>query len=430
MSTPIPKTWYRRLHNQVLIAMAIGVAIGVGGGESAASWVGWMGTVFVQALKMVIVPLVFFSVATGIASVGTGRDLGRLGAKTLGYYLFTSLAAICVGQVLVNIIEPGVGASFEGLAHKDVPQVAQPDGAGDFALDLVLRFIPSNPIQAFSEGEMLGIIGFAIFMGLAISYSPPAAREKAKSAFDIAFEVMMTLTGMVIKALPLGVLGLIATAATDADANTVVALLKYVVTIALGLAIHAGVVLPLLLYFVGKIDPLAHFRAMRDALLTAFSTSSSAATMPVTLGCVETRAGVSKRIANFVIPVGATVNMDGTALYECVGVIFIAQALGFDLSMAQQGIIVVTALAASIGAAGIPSAGLVMIFIVLEAVGLNGEAATLIVGTMLAIDRPLDMMRTAVNIWSDSCGAAIIARSEGEALPNIARGGGRAQPNS
>lgn len=401
--------------------MVLGAAVGLAGGPAAADKVGWLGTVFVQLLKMVIVPLVFFSVATGVASVGTGRDLGRLGLKTLAYYVATSLAAIFVGQLLVNAIRPGVGASFEGLASKTVPQVAQPAGAGQFALDLLLRFIPKNPIEAFAGGEMLGIIGFAIFVGVAISHSPIQVRDRAKTAFDAAFEVMMTLTGFAIKVLPLGVFGLIAVAATSADAATVRALVKYVVTIALGLAIHAGVTLPLLLIVLGRVSPRAHARAMRDALLTAFSTSSSAATMPVTLDGVERRAGVSKRVANFVIPVGATVNMDGTALYECVGVIFIAQALGFDLSAAQQATIVVTALAASIGAAGIPSAGLVMIFIVLEAVGLAGEAATVIVGVMLAIDRPLDMMRTAVNIWSDSCGAVIVARSEGEELPALAR---------
>ncbi|RMH40173.1 MAG: dicarboxylate/amino acid:cation symporter [Deltaproteobacteria bacterium] len=401
--------------------MVLGAAVGLAGGPAAADKVGWLGTVFVQLLKMVIVPLVFFSVATGVASVGTGRDLGRLGLKTLAYYVTTSLAAIFVGQLLVNAIRPGVGASFEGLASKTVPQVAQPAGAGQFALDLLLRFIPKNPIEAFAGGEMLGIIGFAIFVGVAISHSPIQVRDRAKTAFDAAFEVMMTLTGFAIKVLPLGVFGLIAVAATSADAATVRALVKYVVTIALGLAIHAGVTLPLLLIVLGRVSPRAHARAMRDALLTAFSTSSSAATMPVTLDGVERRAGVSKRVANFVIPVGATVNMDGTALYECVGVIFIAQALGFDLSAAQQATIVVTALAASIGAAGIPSAGLVMIFIVLEAVGLAGEAATVIVGVMLAIDRPLDMMRTAVNIWSDSCGAVIVARSEGEELPALAR---------
>lgn len=409
--------WYGRLHNQVLIAMALGLALGLVGGPAAADKVGWLGQVFVQLLKMVIVPLVYFSVATGVASVGTGRELGRLGAKTLTYYVFTSVAAILVGQALVLLIRPGVGASFEGLATQAVPQVDQPDSAGQFALDLLLRFIPTNPIEAFAEAQMLGIIGFAIFTGIAISHSPELVRDRAKSAFDTAFEVMMTMTGFVIKVLPIGVFGLIATAAVSADASTVVALGKYVLTLALGLAIHAMVTLPAVLYFIGRIDPLAHARAMREALLTAFSTSSSAATMPVTLQCVEKNAGVSKKVSNFVVPVGATVNMDGTALYECVGVIFIAQALGVELSAMQQVTVVVTALAASIGAAGIPSAGLVMIFIVLEAVGLQGEAATVIVGVMLAIDRPLDMMRTSVNIWSDACGAAIIARSENEDLP-------------
>jgi proton glutamate symport protein len=421
MSSNAYKPWYLRLHNQVLIAMAIGALIGVIGGQSAADKVGWMGTVFVASLKMVIVPLVFFSVATGIASVGTGRDLGRLGAKSLSYYVATSLAAVLVGQVFVNLIRPGVGASFEGLASEAVPAIEQPTGAGQFALDLLLRFIPTNPIAAFAEGQMLGVIGFAIVIGLAVSHSPAAVRDKSRSALEVGFELMMTLTGFVIVFLPIGVLGLIATASTAADATTVKAMLKYVLTVMLALVVHAVLVLPLFLHFLGKIKPLAHFRAMRDALFTAFSTSSSAATLPVSLACIENKVGVSKKVANFVIPVGATVNMDGTALYECVGVIFIAQALGVELSVAQQVTVVVTALAASIGAAGIPSAGLVMIFIVLEAVGLQGDAATVIVGTMLAIDRPMDMMRTSVNIWSDSCGAAIIARSEGEALPEVAR---------
>ncbi len=421
MTQTAPKPWYLRLHNQVLIAMALGAAFGFATGESGVEYVEWLGRVFVQALKMVIVPLVFFSVASGVTSVGTGRDLGRLGAKTLVYYMVTSLAAIFLGQLLVNLIRPGVGATFEGLASKSVPDVAQPDGPLDFFIDLVLRFVPVNPIKSFAEGEMLGIIGFAILVGVAISYSPQAARDQARSAVDTAFEVMMTLTGMVIKALPIGVFGLIATATLSADADTMGALAKYMITIAVALVLHAGVTLPLLLWWFGGINPLRHFRAMRDALLTAFSTSSSSATLPVTMQCVEDNVGVTKRIANFVLPLGSTVNMDGTALYECIGVIFIAQALGYDLSMGQQGVIVFTALAASIGAAGIPSAGLVMIFIVLDAVGIKGDNVNVIVGTMLAIDRPLDMMRTAVNIWSDSCGAAIIARTEGEDLPDVKR---------
>lgn len=411
--------WHGRLHNRVLIAMVIGVLVGLIGGEAAADRVGWMGTLFVRMLKMVIVPLVYISVTSGVASLGTGKELGVLGAKTLGYYMLTSVAAILVGQALVLLIRPGVGAKFDGLATKEVPQVNEFNGFASFFLEMAERFLPENPIAAFASAAMLSVIGFAIFTGVAISHSPEPIRTTVRSAFTNAFEVMMTMTGLVMKVLPIGVFGLITVAAATAEVSTVKALAKYVVALAAGLLFHACVTLPILLRVLGRISPLAHFRAMRDALLTAFSTSSSAATMPVTLGCIEDKAGVSKRVSNFVIPVGATVNMDGTALYECLGVMFIAQALGVDLSIAEQMIVVVTALAASIGAAGVPSSGLVMIFIVLDAVGLDTPAASVIVGTMLAIDRPLDMLRTVVNIWSDSCGAAIIASSEGEELPAI-----------
>ena len=226
---------------------------------------------------------------------------------------------------------------------------------------------------------------------------------------------MMILTQAVIKFLPIGVFGLISTAVATTGFELFKGVAWYIVTIATGLTLHAFVVLPIIFFLLTRINPLKHYRAIASAMATAFSTSSSGATLPVTMNCVETNAGVSNKISSFVLPLGATINMDGTALYECAGVLFISQALGFDLTFAQQFTIVIVAFLASVGAAAIPSAGLVMIFIVLDAVGLgNHPGAALIVGTMLAVDRPLDMYRTVVNITSDSIGAVVVAKSEGE----------------
>lgn len=406
--------WYRKLHVQILAAMLLGGALGIGFGAPAASAVGWLGDVFIQALRMVIVPLVFTSLTHGVASIGTGRELGRIGFKTLAYYVTTSLAAILVGLTLVNLIQPGVGADLTGVGSGSVPRLQSPDSAGGFALRLLLDFIPQNPVAAMTNAHMLGIIGFSILLGVAIAHTPQDIRDRSRRGFDTAFHVMMVLTGFVIKLVPIGVLGLVTRAAAESGAGAFLTLGKYMLTILLGLLIHALVTLPVLLLVLGRIDPRRHYRNVAEALVTAFSTSSSSATLPVTLRVVRQRVGASDGITSFVIPMGSTVNMDGTALYECVGAVFIAQVLGMSLGFGQQVTIVVTALAASIGAAGIPSAGLVMIFIVLEAIGLTGPEPYMIVGAMLAIDRPLDMLRTATNVLSDTCGAAIIARSEGE----------------
>jgi Na+/H+-dicarboxylate symporter len=232
--------------------------------------------------------------------------------------------------------------------------------------------------------------------------------------FEAAFQAMMKLTGGVIKLLPLGVFALITRVVGTTGFAAFKSLGLYMITIASALTLHFLITLPILLLLLGKIRPSTHFRNMQGPLLIAFSTSSSAATLPVTFRAVEDKVGVSNRVSSFVLPMGATVNMDGTALYECAGVMFIAQVLGIDLSIGQQVIVVVTALLASIGAAAVPSAGLVVIFIVLEAVNLRGPEVETIVAAMLAVDRPLDMYRTSINVFSDSCGAAIIAKSEGE----------------
>lgn len=403
--------WYRQLHWQVLAAMVAGALIGLAFGPAAAQKLGWIGDLFMRLLRMIIVPLVMTSIITGVASIGGGRALGRLFTKAMGYYVLSSLLAILVGLVLVNAIGPGINAQFIDAAGASAPTVTLPGSPAQLLLDIA----PENIVRAAASGDMLALIFFSIIFGAAIIALPEKPRETLSGFFDAMFQAMMQLTSWIIRFLPLGVFAMIARMVGSTGFEGFKPLALYAVTLASGLSIHLFITLPLLLYLLARISPRIHFGNMRSALLVAFSTSSSSATLPVTMTAVEKRVGVSNRVTSFVLPLGATINMDGTAVFECVGALFIAQVLGVDLTLMQQLLVVLTALLASIGAAAIPSAGLVVIFIVLEAVGLTGPTVNLIVGSMLAIDRPLDMFRTAVNVFSDSCGAAIIARSEGEA---------------
>ncbi|MEE9466645.1 MAG: dicarboxylate/amino acid:cation symporter [Candidatus Neomarinimicrobiota bacterium] len=400
-----------KLHWKIFIGMALGATLAFVSPE-AAMRVSPLGDIFMRLLKMVIVPLIFTSITAGVAGIGDSRSLGRLGAKTFLYYMLTSLLAITVGLTLTNSIKPGVGlvvAQEQMISPEDLEQ------AGSVA-DILLRIIPVNPVQAAASGDILGIIFFAIFFGFALTRLPKAQAEPVLSFFQSAFEAMMKVTHAVISLAPIGVFGLISRAVVSMGGELFQAVGLYMVTIGAGLSIHFLVVLPTLFFILTRRNPLDHYKAMAAVMAMAFSASSSSATLPLTLEAVEKKAGVSNKISSFVLPMGATINMDGTALYECAGVLFIAQALGIDLSFGQQVVVVITALLASIGAAGVPSAGLVMIFIVLEAVNITTPAAYALVGVMLAVDRPLDMYRTVVNVTSDSIGAVSIAHSEGEEL--------------
>ncbi|MFH1728915.1 MAG: dicarboxylate/amino acid:cation symporter [Pseudomonadota bacterium] len=409
-----------KLHWQVVIAMAIGIIAGlilqhIYNGEpegSAFALISSLGTIFIRLLKMVIVPLIFTSIVSGVSGISEGKKLGRVGIKTLIYYVTTSFFAVMIGLLLTNFIKPGVGVSFENAKNFDPSNLNTPGSP----LEIIIRMIPLNPFEAAATGDMLGIIFFAIFLGFVINKLNPEHRDFLRKLFQAFFEAMMKITSVVILLLPIGVFGLITKAVATSGFGVFTAVGKYMLTIASGLTIHVFITIPIIFYLITRINPLKHFKAVSEAMITAFSTSSSNATLPVTIRCVEEKAKVSNEITSFVIPMGATVNMDGTALYECAGVIFIAQVLGIDLSLTQQFVIVLTALLASIGAAGIPSAGLVMIFIVTQAVGFNDTDVAMIIGTMLAVDRPLDMFRTVVNVTSDSFGAAIIAKTEGEEL--------------
>ena len=397
--------------------MMLGTATGAAFGEEAAARVGWAGALFMELLRMVIIPLVMTSIISGVATAGGGSALGRLFSKTLGYILLSSGLAAIVGLIAVNLVRPGAGSDFADAATAELPELPAPNSLVGLLLDIV----PENVVAAAAGADMLAVIFFSIVFGAAIALLPDRTRTVLTDLFDALFQTMMRLTAGIILFLPLGIYGLITAMVGTTGFAAFGSLALYAATILSGLAVHLLVMLPLLLVLLGGIRPATHFRNMREPLLVAFSTGSSTATLPVTMAAVEKKAGVPNRIGSFVLPLGATVNMDGTAVFECVGAVFIAQALGFDLTVVQQLIVVLTAVLASIGAATVPSSGLVMIFIVLEAINLRGPEVDLLVGAMLAIDRPLDMCRTAVNVFSDSCGAALITRSEGERAAGVPR---------
>ena len=401
-----------KLHWQILIAFVIAIILGISIPEQS-GYVRWLGDLFLRALKMIIVPLVFSSIVSGVANLGSTSSLGRLGIKTITYYLTTSVFAILTGLFLVDIIKPGVGADL-GF-RMDVPEMTSSTGSLG---DIILRMIPTNIFDALASADMLAIIFFAIMIGFFIPRVQSEYSDFMIKIFNAVFEVMMKLTSFIIKFAPLGILGIVTGVVADqaADKSKLVSMIQhlgiYMITVLAGLSIHFFITLPLILKFVGRANPFLHFKAMSLPIITAFSTSSSSATLPLTIEAVENNAGVSNKISSFVLPLGATINMDGTALYECVAAMFIAQAYGIELGFVQQIIVVVTALLASIGAAGIPMAGLVMMSVVLTAVGLPLEG----VGLILAVDRILDMCRTVVNVFSDTCGTIVIAKSEGETL--------------
>ncbi|MDZ7625245.1 MAG: dicarboxylate/amino acid:cation symporter [Ignavibacteriaceae bacterium] len=401
-----------KLHWQIVIALVLGILYGLFF-PNATEYVTWLGVIFLRALKMIIVPLVFSSIVSGVTSIGSAQNLGRLGLKTVIYYVMTSLFAILTGLVLVNFTKPGVGADL-GFTEKVEGLSSVPGGLSD----IIFRIIPENVFQAFITADMLAIIFFSLVFGFFITRTQTNYKDQLTDFFNAFFEVMMKMTMFIIKFAPLGIFGIVAgvVAQQAGDRDALFGLVHrmglYMATVILGLSFHTFITLPLILKLIGRVSPKLHFQAMSTPLLTAFSTASSSATLPLTMEAVENKSGVSNKISSFVLPLGATINMDGTALYECVAAMFIAQAYGIELSFAQQMIVVITALLASIGAAGIPMAGLVMMSIVLTAVGLPLEG----VGLILAVDRILDMCRTAVNVFSDTCGTVVIAKTEGETL--------------
>lgn len=412
-----------QLHWQILIAIVLAGFAGWFSGDTATignvTWYSifdFFGTLFINALKMLIVPLISSSIIVGVAGIGSSGDLGRLGVKTLLFYGITTLAAILVGLTLVNIVQPGIvdgQPAREALALEaetgDLMERVGGKGIGDI-VEIFQRMVPTNIVRAAAGGEMLGIIFFCLLFGIFMARLEPSLSEPLFKFWSAIFHVMMRMTEWVMRFAPIGVFGLVARVVAKTGFGAAGPLLIFALVVLAALLVHALVTLPLLLRWVSRVSPIATFRAMTPAMLTAFSTASSSATLPITMECVEKNAGVSNRVSSFVLPLGATVNMNGTALYECVAAMFLAQAYGLNLDFTVQFTIVLTALVTSIGVAGIPSASLVAIAIILAAVGLPVEA----IAVLFVFDRILDMARSSVNVFGDACCAVIIARIEGE----------------
>ncbi|MEO0964185.1 MAG: dicarboxylate/amino acid:cation symporter [Planctomycetota bacterium] len=469
------KPWRWPLHFQILLGLVVGALIGYAMGVIAVGsipegvpqadrpatamsfledggqyWLAWyfdlaklLGDLFLNGLKLIIVPLVTSSIILAIAHLGNSDAFGRLGIKTLIYYGATSLIAILIGLTLINTFAPGYNAAGQGIlegqdltafadAQQDVADKTQGRSAQDF-LDVFRAMVPPNVFSAAADnGQLLGLIVVSLLVGFYLSrYDKPEHKGTLKRFVEGVYDITIKITDLVLKLAPIGVFGLLAATVAEQYAKLrpearfsefAVGIGEFALVALAALLVHFLVTMPLILAFIARVNPLKHYQAMAPALVTAFSTASSSSTLPVTMDCVEERSGVSRDTASFTLPLGATVNMDGTALYECVAAIFICQCFGLELSFGQQFMVVVVALLTSIGVAGIPSASLVAIVVILNGVqgglpeGTLPEGVMLVsaMGLLLVFDRPLDMCRTAVNVFSDSVAAVTIARSEGE----------------
>ena len=409
------------LHWQILIALVLSVPFGLFFGKNGlvdlTGVFQFVGSIFLNALKMIVVPLIISAIITGVSNIQSEKGFARMGGKTILYYVTTSFIAILTGLILVNLFKPGIIngqpakelLALTPLSSDQIANISGKDKSEIFAV--FLRMVPPNIFKAASDGQMLGLITFSILFGFFIRKLSLKYKEVQLNFWNGVYDIMIDMTNLIMRIAPLGVLGLVSKTVSETGFDSVVPLLRFALIVLVALLIHLLVSTSFILYSFGKVNPYSYFKIMSKALLTAFSTSSSSATLPETIEGV-TKAGVSKKVSSFVLPLGATVNMDGTALYECVAAMFIAQAYGLDISFGMQLTVVIVALLTSIGVAGIPSASLVAIVIILKAIGLPDTA----IGLILVVDRPLDMCRTAINVWSDSCGAAVIARTEGESL--------------
>jgi Na+/H+-dicarboxylate symporter len=375
-----------------------------------------LGTMFINLLKMIIVPLILASVITGVAALGSGPDLGRLGGKTLGFYVLTTLLAVLIALFIVNLVEPGVkdgvpvGDRLALTADAGAVTDSVKARADTSVLDTIKGIVPPNIVEAAVNTKLLALVFFAVIFGFFLARIDPPHQGTVMSFWQGIFQIMMRVTGWVMTLAPIGVFALIAKVVAISGFSGAGPLLLFAACVIGGLLIYGFVALPILLALVARVNPWKLYPAMAPALLTAFSTASSSATLPLSLNCLEKRAKVSERIAGFVMPLGASVNHAGSALYECAAAMFIAQAYGLHLSFSTQFTVVVLALITSMGIAGIPAASLVGIAIILAAVGLPAEA----IGVLLVFDRLLDMCRTAINVLADAACTVIVARLEGE----------------
>lgn len=387
---------------QIFIAFAIAILLGVIFGPSI-EVIKPLGDLFLRLIKFIIAPLILASLVVGVASTGDPKQLGRIGVKTISYYLVTSAIAVMIGLAFAYVISPGKGVNVS------VPEAAAQVNETDGVIATLLNIIPDNPFTALASGNILQIIFFAIFIGLAITLVGEKAQPVYKF-FEGFAEIMYKITGIVMWVAPIGILGLVAPVVGEYGIAVLMPLLKVILAVAIACIVHVIFVYSMAVKKFAKMSPIKFFKGMAPAAVVAFSTCSSAGTLPVTLKNTQESLGVSKKISSFVLPLGATINMDGTAIYQGVAVVFIAQFYGLELSFLQLLTVVLTAVLASIGAAGVPGAGVIMLAMVLTSVNMPLEGIALIAG----IDRILDMFRTTVNILGDASAAVVVAATEDE----------------
>ncbi len=407
-----------KLHWQIAVALALAVTVGAlsAPDSSIIQACGFVGGLFLNGLKMIVVPLIMSSIIHALLTLGDSAAMSRMGVKAMTYYLVTSLFAVMTGLLMVNLVQPGIidgqpAKELLGLTTSGAKVSEQIAGASmaDVA-QVFYRMIPANPIKAAADSDLLGLVFFSLLFGFFASRLPPALGQTQRDFWGSVRETMMGITQFVMRFAPIGVFALVAKAFASTGLEAIRPLALFFFATLGGLAIHLFVTMSLVLWAVARVSPLRMLQAMSPALLTAFSTSTSAGTLPVTLDCLRSRAGVSERVTGFTLPLGAAINLDGSALYECAVAMFLAQAYGLHLGFATQFIIVTMAVVTSMGVTGIPSASLVAIAVILGAIGLPLEG----IGVILAVDRVLDMCRTAVNVYGDACGAVVVAKLEGE----------------
>lgn len=409
------KMWAKlELHTRIILGLLAGVVLGVVFGPRI-SWVEPVGTVFIRAVIMVIVPLVFASLFTGTVSLGDVRRLGRIGAKTVAYYLVTTLIAIGIGLLAVNLVRPGKYVSADARAqlladYGRAQKVSLENLESRSWRDIVVEIVPQNPVRALLEANMLQIIFMALLLGVAVTLMPKESGEPLVRFFTSLNEAVARIIHLVMKVAPFGVAALIAGLVGKFGYRILLTLLVYVLTVGAGMVLHTLVVLPLSVRWLGRIGVGRFLLKMREIMVFSFSTSSSAAALPLTMETVEREFRVPPHITSFVLPLGATINQNGTALYQAVAAVFIAQVYGIPLDLSAQLTIVVMATLASIGTAGVPLAGTVTLTLILAAIHVPIEGIALI----LAVDRLPDMMRTVANVLGDVAGALVVARSEKE----------------
>ena len=411
-----------QLYTKILLGMILGVLVGLaahrwGGSAYVLTYVKPFGTLFIRLISMIVVPLVFASLVVGTASLDDVRQLGRIGVKTLACYICTTVIAISGGLLLAQVVQPGQGLAPETKARLlqqsqekiDTHKTTLEDKPS--LIDVLLDIVPRNPMRAFIDGNMLQVIFFALLFGICLAIIPESEGQVVKTFFGGINAVMIQIVHGVMRLAPYGVFALMAAVIADLGAGILVVLLKYALAVIVGLLLHMAVVYSLAIRLLSRLKVRAFFQGIWPAQLIAFSSGSSSATLPVTIECTRKNLGVPGKIASFVLPLGATINMDGTALFQGVSALFISQVYGQDLSFAQQLTVVVTATLASIGTAGTPGAGMVTLAIVLRSIGIPMEG----IGLIMGVERLLDMCRTAVNITGDACCAVVVAAKEIEA---------------